>query len=56
MRILDSGGHKWWMFLWAACRFKELKAFVASTRIMASISGDSNSSHMAWTADSQPDS
>ena len=46
---------EWRMFLRAACRFRELKAFVASTRMMASVSEDSNTCRIAWTADSQPD-
>ena len=43
------------MFCRAALLFRELKAFVASTRITASISGVVNSWHIACTAASQPD-
>ena len=40
------------MFLRATFRFRELKAFVASTKMMASVSEDSNTCRIAWTADS----
>ena len=48
-------GQRWWMFCRAALLFRELKAFVASTRITASVSGAVNSWHIACTAASQPD-
>ena len=55
MRTLESGGHRCKMFRRAVCRFSELKAFHASTRITASVFEDSKIWCIAWTAASQPD-
>ena len=55
MSALESAGHIRWIFRRAACRFSELNALDASTRIMASVSGASKTWRIAWTAASQPD-
>ena len=41
-RTLERGGQRWCMFWRAACRFNKLKGLATSTRIIASVSGDSN--------------
>ena len=40
----------------AAWRFSELKAFLASTKITASVQSSSNMHHILWIAASAPDS
>ena len=55
MRSLESRGHRCKMFRRAVCRFSELKALHASTRMMASVFEDSKTWCIAWTAASQPD-
>ena len=47
MRTVERDGYRCWMFLWALWRLKVLKAFEASTMIVASTSGVSSSSRMA---------
>ena len=47
-------GHWYWMLRSATWRFRLLKALLASTRIIASVSGRSNSSRRAWMAASLP--
>ena len=54
MSITASGAQMWWMFTRAACLFSVLKALVASTSSIPSVSSSSSMVFMAWTPASQP--
>ena len=54
MRTFDRAGQSCCMLRSAASRLSELNALEASTRMTASVSGDSEIWRIAWTADSQP--